>query len=109
MLSTFSEQNSAETTKMLNNLLQDWEGGEMSMSDYNHLAAMSTEELKQIYKDLGINAKKIFGSEEAFLKKVDDTKKILNNQNKAMKTSVEAMFGKDAKIPNWNIPPEIGS
>jgi hypothetical protein len=36
-MANFAEKNSEETTKMVTRLLQDAEGGELSMSDYNHL------------------------------------------------------------------------
>ena len=109
MMANFAEKNSEEMTKMVTHLLQDTEGRELSMSDYNYLMQLSTEELKQIYKDLGENAKDIFGTQDEFLKSIEATKKIVKSQNKAMETSVKMMFGDGAILPQWNIPPEIGS
>jgi hypothetical protein len=37
MMANFAEKNSEEMTKMVTHLLQDTEGGELSMSDYNRL------------------------------------------------------------------------
>jgi arsenate reductase-like glutaredoxin family protein len=60
---------------------------------------LSAEELKQIYKDLGKNAEDIFGTEKEFLKSIEDTKKIVKAQNKAMETSMRMMFGDGATLP----------
>ena len=109
MMDNFAKNNSAETTKLVTRLLKDKEGGELSLSDYNHLMQLSDEALNKIYTDLGANAENIFGSQDDFLKFIEDTKKIVKSQNKAMETSMKMMFGDNATLPQWNIPPEIGN
>lgn len=109
MMDRLAGNNSESITKMLTHMFTDWDGSNMTLSDFNELAELSEEQLKKIYKDLGTSAKEIFGTEDKFLSQVKKTEGILIKQNKAMQTSIEMMFGKDAKLPSWNIPPEIGS
>jgi hypothetical protein len=93
MLKNFSEANSESMTEMITNLLADPEGGKMSIENYNKLASLSEDALKQVYADFGDIGKLILGTEEEFLESIATTKEIVDKQNSSMKASMDKMFG----------------
>ena len=70
---------------------QDKEGGGMTSSEVDALLGMDTEQLKKAYNDLSVEQKKVFGSEQDYLDKIQGAAKIANDAFEGARESAKHM------------------